>query len=247
MPARFEQLDPMAEDRQPNPLLAALGRALEAALNRGLALDADMRSQLAGFEGRRIGVELRGVKLALSISVRDGRLQVGPHWEGPGDLNLHASPGSLLAFALRRGDDPSPAPGRSPSATGRSPSAAKAMDGRERPGKVEISGDAELARRIEKLLRGFRPDIEEAFARTFGDVLGVPLARALHAAFAWTRESAQSFAQDSAAFLRDDTRDLVAPAEVDALLDDIDALRERADRLAARVQRITNKIGGGGP
>jgi len=227
MPARFEQSHSMAEDRQPNPLLAALGRALEAALNRGVALDADMRGQLAGFEGRRIGVELRGVKLALSISVRDGRLQVGPHWEGPGDLNLHASPGSLLAFALRRGDDPSPATG--------SP-----------PGKVEISGDAELARRIEKLLRGFRPDIEEAFARTFGDVLGVPLARALHAAFAWTRESAQSFAQDSAAFLRDDTRDLVAPAEVDALLDDVDALRERADRLAARVQRLTVKVGGGG-
>ena len=227
MPARFEQLDPMAEDRQPNPLLAALGRALEAALNRGVALDADMRSQLAGFEGRRIGVELRGVKLALSISVRDGRLQVGPHWEAPGDLNLHASPGSLLAFALRRGDDGTPKTGSS-------------------AGKVEISGDAELARRVEKLVRGYRPDIEEAFARTFGDVLGVPLARALHSAFAWTRESAQSFAQDSAAFLRDDTRDLVAPAEVDALLDDIDALRERADRLAARVQQFATKIGGGG-
>jgi ubiquinone biosynthesis accessory factor UbiJ len=226
MPARFEQSHPMAEDRQPNPLLAALGRALEAALNRGVALDADMRNQLAGLEGRRIGVELRGANLALAISVRDGRLQVGPHWDAPADLNLHASPGSLLAFALRRGDDERTLGGST--------------------GKVEISGDAELARRVEKLLRGFRPDIEEAFARTFGDVLGVPLARALHSAFAWTRESAQSFAQDSAAFLRDDTRDLVAPAEVDALLDDIDALRERADRLAARVQRVTTKAGGGG-
>jgi len=226
MPARFEQSHPMAEDRQPNPLLAALGRALEAALNRGVALDADMRNQLAGLEGRRIGVELRGANLALAISVRDGRLQVGPHWDAPADLNLHASPGSLLAFALRRGDDERTLGGST--------------------GKVEISGDAELARRVEKLLRGFRPDIEEAFARTFGDVLGVPLARALHSAFAWTRESAQSFAQDSAAFLRDDTRDLVAPAEVDALLDGIDALRERADRLAARVQRVTTKAGGGG-
>jgi ubiquinone biosynthesis protein UbiJ len=224
MPARFEQSHLMAEDRQPNPLLAALGRALEAALNRGVALDADMRSQLAGLEGRRIGVELRGVNLALAITARDGHLHVGPYWEAPGDLNLHASPGSLLAFALRRGDE----------ATG------------TRAGKVEISGDAELARRVEKLLRGFRPDIEEAFARTFGDVLGVPLARALHSAFAWTRESAQSFAQDSAAFLRDDTGDLVAPAEVDALLDDIDALRERTDRLVARVQRVATKIGGGG-
>jgi ubiquinone biosynthesis protein UbiJ len=227
MPARFEQSQPMAEDRQPNPLLAALGRALEAALNRGVALDADMRDQLAGLEGRRIGIELRGANLALAISVRDGRLQVGPHWEAPGDLNLHASPGSLLAFALRRGDDDGTSMG-------------------SKAGKVEISGDAELARRVEKLLRGFRPDIEEAFARTFGDVLGVPLARALHSAFAWSRESAQSFAADSAAFLRDDTRDLVAPAEVDALLDGIDALRERADRLAARVQRVTDKFGGGG-
>jgi ubiquinone biosynthesis accessory factor UbiJ len=216
----------MAEDRQPNPLLAALGRALEAALNRGLALDADMRDQLAALEGRRIGVELRGANLALAISVRDGRLHVGPHWEAPGDLNLHASPGSLLAFALRRGDE----------AIGASPG-----------GKVEISGDAELARRVEKLLRGFRPDVEEAFARTFGDVLGVPLARALHSAFAWTRESARSFAQDSAAFLRDDTGDLVAPAEVDTFLDDVDALRERADRLAARVQRLGAKTGGGSP
>jgi ubiquinone biosynthesis accessory factor UbiJ len=258
MPARSERLCLMAEDRQPNPFLAALGRALEAALNRGVALDADMRNQLAGLEGRRIGIELRGANLALAITVRDGRLQVGPHWDAPGDLNLHASPGSLLAFALRRGDDtpgrsPS-APGRSPSAMGRSPSAAKAMDGRERPapnarerpplpaGKVEISGDAELARRVEKLLRGFRPDIEEAFARTFGDVLGVPLARALHSAFAWTRESAQSFAEDSAAFLRDDTRDLVAKAQVEAFLDEVDTLRERADRLAARVQRAGNKL-----
>ena len=227
MPARFEQSHSMAEDRQPNPLLAALGRALEAALNRGVALDADMRNQLAGLEGRRIGIELRGAKLALAIRVHDGRLQVGPHWDAPADLNLHASPGGLLAFALRRGDDE------------RTPTGGTA-------GKVEISGDAELARRVEKLLRGFRPDIEEAFARTFGDVLGVPLARALHAAFAWTRESAQSFAEDSAAFLRDDTRDLVAPAEVDGLLDDIDALRERADRLTARVRRVGAKIGGGG-
>lgn len=218
----------MAEDRQPNPLLAALGRALEAALNRGLALDADMRNQLAALEGRRVGIELRGVNLALAITVRESRLQVGPHWDAPGDLNLHASPGSLLAFALRRGDETQAAAGGKPPAGG----------------KVEISGDAELARRVEKLLRGFRPDIEEAFARAFGDVLGVPLARALHSAFTWTRESAQSFAHDSAAFLRDDTRDLVAPAEVDAFLDDVDALRERADRLAARVQRAATKIGG---
>ena len=57
--------------RQPNPLLVRLGAGLEAALNRALALDP--AANLAALEGRRIGVELRGMNLALAIAVRDGR------------------------------------------------------------------------------------------------------------------------------------------------------------------------------
>lgn len=205
----------MPDPRQPHPILQRLGAALEAALNRALALDADTQARLAALEGKRIGVDLRGTGLALSIAVDGGTLKVGPHWEKSSDLNLRAAPASLLAFALRRGDDDAAA-----------------------PGKVDISGDADLARRMEKLLRGFRPDIEEAFAQTFGDILGVPLARALQRAFAYARESAQAAAQDTAEFLREESRDLVAPAEMERFLDDVDALRERADRLAARVQRL---------
>jgi len=206
---------------QPNPILARLGALLEVALNRALALDAHTQQSLAGLEGRRIGVQLRGANLALAIRVRDGKLAVGPHWEQPADLNVHASPASLLAFALRRGDD-SPLP----------------------PGKVDISGDAELARRLEKLLRDFQPDVEEAFAKTFGDVLGVPLARAVQRAFAWTRDTAQALAQDSAEYLREESRDLVAPAEMEQFLDDVDGVRERADRLDARVQRLAARARG---
>jgi ubiquinone biosynthesis protein UbiJ len=202
----------MSEERQPNPLLVRLGRLLEAVLNRALSLDEPTRAQLGTLEGRRVGIELTGTPLALAIEMHEGRLRVGPHWQTAGNLNLRAAPGSLLAFALRRGDE-SLVP----------------------PGKVDISGDAELARRLEKLLRGFRPDIEEGFAKTFGDVIGVPLARALHAAFDWSRESAEALARDTADFLRDESRDLIAPAEMDQFLDDVDGLRDRVERLAARV------------
>ncbi|MDR3387125.1 MAG: SCP2 sterol-binding domain-containing protein [Rudaea sp.] len=206
----------MSVDRTRNPFRATLGRMLEAALNRALALDEHARAQLGTLEGRRIGIELRGMNLALAVSVQAGRLCVGPHWETDRDLNLRASPGSLLAFALHRGDSILP------------------------PGKVEISGDAELARSVEKLLRDFQPDVEEAFAQTFGDVLGVPLARGLRRAFDWTRESAQALTQDTADYLREERRDLIAPAEMEQFLDAVDALRERADRLEARVQRIAH-------
>lgn len=205
----------MSNPRTPNPILQRLGSALEFALNRALALDAETQARMSALEGKRIGVELRGTGMALAISVAEGRLRVGPHWQRGGDLNLRAAPASLLAFALRRGDDEATA-----------------------PGKVEISGDADLARRMEKLLRGYRPDIEEAFAKTFGDVVGVPLSRALQRAFAYARDSAQAAAQDTAEFLREESRDLVAPAEMETFLDDVDALRERADRLAARVRNL---------
>jgi len=206
--------------RQPNAVLERLGRLLAAALNRALTLDPPSRDAVAALEGRRIGVQLRGANLALAIAVHDGKLAVGPYGQAPADLNLHASPASLLAFALRRGED-SPLP----------------------PGKVDIAGDAELARRMEKLLRGFSPDIEEAFTQTFGDVLGVPIARTFQRLFTWTRDTAQALVQDSAEYLREESRDLIAPAQIEQFLDDVDALRERADRLDARVQRLRARRG----
>ena len=208
-------------NRQPSPLRARLGSLLEATLNRALRLDPHTQAAVAALEGRRIGVELRGANLAFAVTVRDGTLVVGPHWQQPADLNLQASPAGMLAFALRRGAD-SPLP----------------------PGKVDISGDAELARRMEKLFRDFRPDIEEALAQAFGDVVGVPLARALRGAFAWTRASARALAQDGAEYLREESRDLVSPAEMEQFLDDVDATRERADRLDVRVQRLARGRGG---
>ncbi len=201
--------------RQTKPHLVRLGTLLEGALNRAVALDTDVGTSLCALEGRRIGVELRGLNLALAITVHEGKLRVGPHWQCARDLNLRAAPASLLAFALRRGED--------------TPLA---------PGQVEISGDAQLARTLETIARNYRPDFEEAFARIFGDVLGVPLARAFAGAFAYARETAQALAQDAAEFLREESRDLIAPAEMEQFLDDVDRLRERTDRLAVRVQRL---------
>ena len=205
----------MDETRTPNPLLSRLGTALEFAINRAVALDAGTRENIAKLDGRRIGVELKPLDLALAITVDHDRLRVGPHWERERDLNLRASPASLIAFAMRHGGD-SVLP----------------------PGKVDISGDAELARQFEKIVRDFRPDFEEAFAQTFGDVLGVPIARVVGSAFAWTRDSAKSFALDAVEFVRDESGDAIAAAEAERFYDEVDDLRERADRLDARIRRL---------
>ena len=104
--------------------------------------------------------------------------------------------------------------------------------------EVEISGDADLARRIERLASRFEPDFDEAFARAFGDVIGFQLARGFRGALAGVRKSTSCLLRTSVEYLVEESRDLVARPELEQFFDEVDALRERADRLAARVRRI---------
>lgn len=183
----------------PRPLRKLAGRALERALNRAVALDADTRAGLAALDGRRLDVHLRGPDLHLSIRVEAGALRVGPPDDSDdASLRVAATPGSMLAMAFNRDND----------------SVA--------PGKVEIAGDADLARRLEKLARNYAPDFEEAFARTFGDVLGVPLARGMRRALAHVRQSGRHASEDVADWLREESRLTIAPGEMDMFLDDVD-------------------------
>ena len=204
----------------PQPLRRLAGRALETALNHTLSLDPDTQQRLIALNGRRVLLHLRGPEIALAITVKEGRLEVGPPDENASgsQLRVAATPGSLLAMLFKRDDD-----GIS-------------------PGKVEIAGDAELARRLEKLATTFAPDFEEAFARTFGDVLGVPIAKAVRKALSHAKETATHLTEDSADWLREESRLALAPGEVEGFLDGVDTLRERSDRLESRVQRLVRRL-----
>lgn len=203
----------------PLPLRKLAGRALETALNHVVSLDPDTQQKLAALNGRSVQLHLRGPEIALAITVEDMRLKVGPP-QDDNQLKVAASPGSLLAMMFRRDDDGIA------------------------PGKVEIAGDAELARRLEKLASKFAPDFEEAFARSFGDVLGVPLAKAVRKGLSHARETASHLTEDGADWLRDEARVAIAPGEVEGFLDGVDELRERSERLESRVQRLLQRVSG---
>lgn len=202
-----------APHHAPRPLFAALGRLLETALNRAVDLDADTRTRLHALDGRAVTLDLGAVAPAVRVRVDGERLRVGPAFEGDSALRVASTPGALLALALRR-DDGVPA------------------------GKVQIAGDADLARRLEQVATRFSPDFDAAFTSTFGDVLGFQIARAVRGALRTARGAATSFARDAAEFLSEEGRDLVPRAELDAFLDEVDDVRERSDRLAARIERL---------
>ncbi|MEP6897892.1 MAG: SCP2 sterol-binding domain-containing protein [Rhodanobacter sp.] len=203
----------------PQPLRKLAGRALETALNHTLSLDPDTRQRLVALDGRSVQLHLRGPEIALVVTVEKDRLKVGPPQDDT-QLRVTATPGSLLSMMFRRDDDGIA------------------------PGKVDIAGDAELARRLEKLAGKFAPDFEEAFARTFGDVLGVPLAKAVRKGLSHARETASHLTEDGADWLRDEARVAMATGEVEGFLDGVDELRERSERLESRVQRLAQRLQG---
>ncbi|HEY2344725.1 MAG TPA: SCP2 sterol-binding domain-containing protein [Xanthomonadaceae bacterium] len=217
-PTLFDALKPVA------------GRALEAALNRLLALDPETQVAVAALEGRRVQLVMEA--LALEVSVREGRLAVGPVPAPDDSASRHDAPNEPdLAVRGTLGGLLSQLPFLRP-ASGAS------------VGKVKIAGDAELARQLQKLAVGYDPDWNLPFTHVFGDVPGVQIASAVRAAFRAGRDGAARLARDAAEFLTEESRDLVGRAELEAHLDDVDALRDRIERLHARMQHLHRRLGG---
>lgn len=192
------------------------GRALEAALNRALSLDPDTRAALQPLDGRRIALSLQAPAVALQISVTGDRLQVGPvDAAGEPDLAVRSTLGGLLGqLPFLRKDNAAPV------------------------GRVRVSGDAELARRLQTLAERFDPDWQQPFVAVFGDIIGVQIANAARNALRQLRSAGGSLAENTAEFVTEESRDVVGRAELNAFHDDVDVLRDDVERMQARVERL---------
>ena len=192
------------------------GRALEAALNRALALDPDARASLRALDGRRVALKVESPPLALEVRVEGDALRVGPlDPQREPDLGVRGTLAGLLGqLPMFRRDDAPPV------------------------GKLRIEGDAELARRLQQLARNFDPDWQRPFAAVFGDVVGVQVANAFATALRQARDFAANGAETLAEYVTEEGRDVVPKAELDAFHDDVDALRDDVERLASRIARL---------
>ncbi len=199
----------------PNPVLGMLGRALQEIINRALALDPAAASRVRGLSGRSVELTWSTTDIGLRLAVEGDAVTVGPRkGRAEADLGVSGSLAGLLSLAGL---------GRAPIGPGQ---------------RVDISGDAQLAREIEKLVRDAAPDLEAALAQRFGDTAGPLMARSMAGAWSWARESAESLREDVGDYLVEETGDVVGEAELASFHREVDALRDRVERLDQRVARV---------
>lgn len=192
-----------------------ISQAVEEALNRTLALDAAVPRKLVKLEGCSLALDLAGSPIRFTLRVADKRFHVDPGVTEDADAIIRGTAGSLIAMGL---SENTPA------------------------GKVEISGDAGVARQFQKLFSELDPDWEEPVTRLFGDVVGFQIAHALRRAWVWAKDAAQRFAGDATEYLVEESRVLVHPLQLEDYFEKVDDLRDDVARLERRVSDLRNRL-----
>lgn len=194
-----------------------LTSTLENLLNRGLPRSPRARELCRELQGHRVGVDVTGFTRMLFESSGE-TLRVRRDRETAAEAELSGGPLSLMALL-----------GPAPEET-------------LQRARVEIRGDAELARKFRELAMLLRPDVEEELSVLIGDVPAHEISRFTRAAFGWTRKAATTTARNIAEYLAHERRDLVSRGEGEQLLKGVDQLREDVDRLAARIDVLAQRL-----
>ena len=196
------------------PLPSILAGMLEAAINRILALDEDTPARLQRLDDRMLQLDLEGAGISLFFSFTTERVDVSIDTDCEADTTISGSPIALFAMAVPEG-----------AGTWGTPDS-----------RVTITGDASLARDLERLFSRLDPDWEATLSRLFGDVWGHQLAAGLRTGAEQAKEAAENAGEMITEFLKRDAGPLVQSADIQTFADAVDETRDAVERLEAKLQ-----------
>lgn len=192
---------------------------LDAMINRYLLLDPEIAQKISAFEGRVIAIELQGINKKFYLfpqgTLQDACIKLTEQYEGKPDTVLKGTPVALFKMGI---------------ASDVAPMMLK--------GEVEISGDMRLGREFKKLLAEMDVDWEENLASLIGDAPAHQLTRVAKQFTHWASKAKKSIATDISEYLQEESRDVVAGAELEMFYEDVDELRDDVDRLQARLDAL---------
>ena len=168
----------MAEYKTPLPAMLAL--ALETAINQVLQLDIESPTRVNKLENRLLQLDLEGLGISLFFSFKHGNVRVALDADGTPDTTISGTPMALFSMA-----EPEDADWGLPDS------------------KVQINGDASLARDLERIFSKLEPDWEGPLSGMLGDVAGHQAAQGIRQGVETAKETATAASKIFADFMKD--------------------------------------------
>ncbi|MFC1696590.1 SCP2 domain-containing protein, partial [Pseudomonadota bacterium] len=195
------------------PLPGILAAMLESAINRLLDLDDDTPARLDRLEGRMLQLDLEGVGITLFFAFNGRQVEVGTRSSYESDTVISGSPAALFAMAVP-----------------------EEMGNWGSPGsRVTITGDANLARDLERLFSRLDPDWEGRLSRIFGDVWGHQVASGLRAGMEQARGTAESAGSMLSEYIEQNQSPVIRREEFDEFAEEVEDTRQSMEQLEDRI------------
>ena len=195
-------------------ILAAM---LETAINRILALDDLSSERLQRLDGRMLRLDLEGLGIALYFAFTERHVEVGTQSKYEPDTVISGSPFALFSMAA--------------------PEEAERWGTPE--SRVNITGDANLARDLERLFSRLDPDWEGRLSRLLGDVWGHQVAAGLRTGARQVKESANQAGDMFSEYVQSGQGPVTRGEDLETFSRAVKELGEAADELAARIDKLT--------
>lgn len=162
------------------PLPGMLAHSLQTAINQALQLDKNSPSRVKKLQGRLLQLDLEGLGITLFFTFKYGRVRVSLEAEGTPDTVISGTPVAL--FSMAQPED---------------------VEWGLPDSKVQINGDASLARDLERIFSKLEPDWEGPLSGILGDTTGYQVAQGIRQGANIARETARTASKLFTDFLKD--------------------------------------------
>lgn len=198
------------------PLPGILAAMLETAINRLLDLDDDSPVRMERLEGRMLQLEIQGIGITLFFAFNGGQVEVGTRSSHQPDTAVSGSPTALFAMAVPDGIGNWGTP----------------------ESRVTITGDANLARDLERLFSRLDPDWEGRLSRIFGDVWGHQVAAGLRTGMEQARDSAENAGNMLSEYMQENQAPVIRPEELEEFAESVEDTRQSVEQLEQRIRSM---------
>jgi ubiquinone biosynthesis protein UbiJ len=194
--------------------LETLLRPATSMINRQIEAKTPARQLCAELEGNVLALRVPNTALAMYLVVQGEQVLLSGNFGDDPDVVIAGSVVSLARLAGPAGED------------------------LIRAGDVEISGDAILAQRFQKLLRYGRPDLEEALSGMIGDIAAHGVGQFVRGVGKWGREAGSTMRQNIGEYLQEESQSVPGRHEVDSFRSGVNTLRDDVARFEARLNKL---------